>query len=113
MEEIIIRFPVLAQEIFKNLDDKSLAKSKSTSRVWYSFMDTEKFYWHRIIKKYSNSFDLESFINTYASTTLNGVGDDEELKEEAYIKFKKSWQVVMEKTGINMVKELGLAIKHF
>ena len=54
MEEIIFRFPHLAEQIFEELDSQSLVKGKKTSRTWNEFIDSEKFYYYRIIKGYTN-----------------------------------------------------------
>ena len=52
MEEIFARFPKLGKGILNNLDDENLVKCKEVKRSWHSFMDGEKFYWRRVIKKY-------------------------------------------------------------
>lgn len=57
MEEIIFRFPHLAEQIFEELDSHSLVKCKKTSRTWNEFIDSEKFYYYRIIKDYTNCSD--------------------------------------------------------
>ena len=71
MDEIILRFPGLAQGIFNNLDDKSLTKTKRVSRSISSFIDREGLFWKRIIQKYANNID----------------------------NFKDSWRAVMKKAG--------------
>ena len=60
MDEIILRFPdSLAPMIFKNLDDKSLTRSKHVSRSISSFLNKEVFFWKRIIQKYT--IELKEF----------------------------------------------------
>ena len=34
MDEIILRFPHLAEQIFSELDNKSVAKCRDTNRLW-------------------------------------------------------------------------------
>ena len=79
------RFPKLGEGILNNLDDENLAKCHEVKRSWHHFMDGEKFYWQRVIKKY-----------------IDGIEE-----------FKESWKLVMEKTNVEMIKELGIAVKHF
>ena len=50
MEEIILRFPHIGEQIFKLLDDKSLAESREVSRSWQKFINEEKFYKQIIAK---------------------------------------------------------------
>ena len=50
MENIILRFPGLAERIFDTLDDENLGKSKTVSRSWSEFTDNEVFFWRWIIK---------------------------------------------------------------
>ena len=37
MDEVLKRFPVVGQKIFKQLDDKDIAKSKKVGKIWYGF----------------------------------------------------------------------------
>ena len=52
MENIFKRFTVVGKKILKNLDDKSLARSKEASRGIAVFLENEKFYFISIIKEY-------------------------------------------------------------
>ena len=54
MDFIVKRFPTLAVNIFNNLDDQSLVNFKDANRENYVFMDQERFYWIRILKKYQS-----------------------------------------------------------
>ena len=85
MDNIISRFPGLAERTFDTLDDENLGKSKTVSRSWSEFKDNEVFFWRRIIKKLA-------------------VGNDD---------FKKTWKLVMKKADFEMTKELALAVKNF
>ena len=51
MDFIVRRFPILAENIINNLDDKSLVKFKDANRENHEFMDQERFYWIRILRK--------------------------------------------------------------
>jgi len=50
MENIISRFPLLAVHIFKELDTKDLQTCLNVSRLWYKFINNEKFPWKRKIQ---------------------------------------------------------------
>ena len=62
MEEVLTRFHVLAQNIFLQLDNETLAKCKKVGRVWQTFLDNQKFVFIRKIK--SCSSDPNEFLET-------------------------------------------------
>ena len=49
MEETILRFPVIAEQIFDQLDDRSLTKCRGISKTWYGA--TERLQWIRKFQK--------------------------------------------------------------
>ena len=85
MDNVISRFPGLAEKIFDSLDDENLVKSKTVSRSWSEFTDNEIFFYRRIVKK-----------------LIGGYED-----------FKETWKLVMKKADIEMTKELAFAAKYF
>ena len=52
MEEVLLRFAHLGDQIFDSLDNKSLLNSSKVSKTWKSFIERRKFQWIRIIKRY-------------------------------------------------------------
>ena len=50
MEEILRRFQHIGEQIFKELDNKSLAKCRKAYRSWRTFIDDQKFLWIRKIR---------------------------------------------------------------
>ena len=56
MENICEWFPVITQMILNNVDDRSLINFKETSRDNDEMLKSERFYWIRIVKKYSGNF---------------------------------------------------------
>ena len=50
------RFPMIADMIFKNLDDESLSTCKMASRNINSFIKDERFFWLRQIGRYNKHF---------------------------------------------------------
>ena len=53
MEEFLERFPEVGEEIFKQLNNQSLAKCKEVSRSQFKFLEENKVLWRRMIEKYS------------------------------------------------------------
>ena len=51
MEEILLRFPHLSENIFNSLDNKSLADCKEVSKSWYFYLHGQKFLQLRINNK--------------------------------------------------------------
>ena len=85
MDFIVKRFPTLAVNIFSNLDDQSLVNFKDANRENYAFMDQERFYWIRQLKKYSEYFETS----------------------------KESWKISISKIQARFVKNLAVATLKF
>ena len=49
MEEIILRFPHLAEKIFQKLTNEGLAKSREVERLWQKFINEKNYPWLRIV----------------------------------------------------------------
>ena len=54
MEEVLIRFPHLGDNIFQNLESKSLIKCKEVKRTWKNFIKVDKCSYFRVIQWYTN-----------------------------------------------------------
>lgn len=80
-----MKFPVISQIILNNVDDESLTNFKISSRENSNFLDNERFYWIRNIKKYSETF-----------------------KE-----FQESWNKVIKKTPVGFLKNLAIDVHSF
>ena len=50
MEEVLLRFPHLAEKIFKLLTNKSFVKCQSICKSWTNFIIDQKFFWMRLIQ---------------------------------------------------------------
>ena len=86
MEEVVIRFPVLGEKIFNQLDYQNLTKCKEVSRSLQKFLEENKVLWKRmIIEKYSAN----------------------------NVEFKDAWKLVTEKVPTQIVKELAQAVEKF
>ena len=55
MDQILIRFPVVGQYIFKQLDDKSLGNCRGVNKIWGNFLDHDSLLWRRRIQKYDKN----------------------------------------------------------
>ena len=69
--------------ILKNLDDQSLTRSKEASKDIAIFLENEKFFWIRFIKKYNKNFEG----------------------------FEESWNQVVKKIPVDVVKNLQQQLK--
>ena len=49
MENVLLRFPHLAEQICQELGNQDLIKCKELSRSWKEFVEDQKFYWIRMI----------------------------------------------------------------
>ena len=85
MENLRNRFPILIQLILENVDDQSLVTFKETSREMFDFINDERFYWLRILRKYNGSF----------------------------VEFSKSWRMVIQKNPVEIVREIAVAVEKF
>ena len=85
MENCIKRFPVVGVMIFKNLDDQSLVTSKIASPEIAEFVENEKFYLKRKMKKYNGKFEG----------------------------FEESWNQVFNKTQTDVIKQLFVAAQQY
>ena len=56
MDVMILRFPQIAENIFGELDDKTMTNCKEVSRPWNVFLDEKKVQWFRILQKYAVYF---------------------------------------------------------
>ena len=89
MDELLSRFPLIAEDIFENLDDESLVRCKEAGRSLSSFMDEGSKFCKRIIRKYLHNQEKNDF--------------------------KNSWESLMDlkQTEPEMLKELGHAVQQF
>ena len=85
MEDFGRTFPLISKIILNNVDDKSLTNFRRASRENSNFLDNERFYWIRNIKKYSETF-----------------------KE-----FQESWNKVIKKTPVGFLKNLAIDVHSF
>ena len=49
MRDLILRFPHVAEQIFQQLDNEDLAKSREVEKLWKKFIDERNYPWLRIV----------------------------------------------------------------
>ena len=90
MEEVILRFPHLSEDIFNTLDNKTFVICKEVSEVWYNYLDDKKFVQERrvgiikkMIKKFKPDFhqSIELIQANISLTQLPDFRDDSSLSE--------------------------------
>ena len=85
MEDIILRFPTVAESIFAELDNGSLTNCKMVSNPWASFITTEKLPWLRMILTYSGNM----------------------------VEFFDHWKKTLKRAPVEIVQELALMVEEF
>ena len=85
MDQILIKFPVVGQYIFKQLDDKSLANCREVNKIWGNFLDHDSLLWKRRIQKYDKN----------------------------QTEFQEAWKLVTTKVPIGKLRELALTVEKF
>ena len=66
MEEIILRFPHLAEKIFQKLTNEGLARSREVERLWQKFIDEKNYPWLRIVNIPTILQDRNSYMHLAA-----------------------------------------------
>jgi len=50
MDEVILRFPTVAKNLFKEIDNEGLTRCKEVSKLWCNVINNQKDLWLRIIR---------------------------------------------------------------
>ena len=85
MDELCQRFPLIVQKIMNHVDNETLINFNEAGRNNVAFLEKERFYWIRIIKRYNCL-----------------TGDLQEV-----------WKKVIRKTPVEIVKELAVEVHRF
>ena len=85
LDNIILRFPDVADDIFKELNNETLATCRNASRLWCDYFDDQKFCWIRMIQRYRRNMD-----NAY-----------------------QQWKKVFKNTPVKFVKEISVSTQQF
>ena len=85
MDDILNKFPILGQQIFKQLRNQDLANSRKVGKSWDSFLNNDSLLWKRRIQKYYQ----------YQND------------------FKETWKLLMKNAPIEILKKLAVKIGIF
>ena len=85
MEILFRKIPLVRRMILKNLDNQSLTKCIEAKHGFAEFLNNEKFFWIRMINKYTRNFE--------------GVED--------------AWIEVLHRTPVDIVKQLACTVEEF
>ena len=66
MEQVLLRFSQIGEEIFEFLDEKSLESCRKVCKQWKSFIENpnQKFRWIKIIENFEKLITLKNWIST-------------------------------------------------
>ena len=84
LDEMMLRFPHIVKDVFKELDKKSLTNCRNVSRACCDFIDDEKFY---LVRKIQNYVFMKNFL--------------------------KQWQKVLRNTPTETIKTIFVTVKQF
>ena len=85
IDGFILRFPYIARDIFKELNNESLTTCRSVSRLWCDYLDDQKFCWVRMIQRYRRNMG-----NAY-----------------------QQWKKVFKNTPVEFAKEISVSTQQF
>ena len=85
IDTILSRFPVMAEDIFKELDSKSMVKCRKMSVPWQNFIDNQRFIWIRRMQKCSGNMQ----------------------------QFYEQWKLAIRNTPTDHVRELSKLVEQF
>ena len=85
LDIMIAKFPLVATDIFKELDNETLTNCRKVSRLWCEHLEDQKIYWVRMIQRYSKNM------------------------KSSYLQWKK----VFKNTHVEHVKGLSVSIQQF
>ena len=85
IDGFILRFPDVARDIFKELNNESLTTCRSVSRLWCDYLDDQKFCWVRMIQRYRKNMG-----NAY-----------------------QQWKKVFKNTPVEFAKEITICTQQF
>ena len=117
MDEILIRFPTVGGNIFKNLDDESLVKCKEVNTIWCNFLDNVLL-WRRRIQQFfkyqlanHSKFDKFPFLSPAFLYSVWQQGGQRNFENQ--FKFAKRFNLATTKVPLNILKKLVMTIEAF
>ena len=105
MDNVLSRFPHLGEQIFKKLNDESLSNCHQLTRACRLFIEDQKFFWIRVIKKL---LDDPRFKKSDRDILINKV-----LLKFKFDSVKNIGTTIREFCKINLSISRGQALLHF
>ena len=105
MDNVLSRFPHLGEQIFKKLNDESLSNCHQLTRACRLFIEDQKFFWIRVIKKL---LDDPRFKKSDRDILINKV-----LLKFKFDSVKNIGTTIREFGKINLSISRGQALLHF
>ena len=68
LDELMLRFPYIVQDVFQELNDKSLTNFRNVSIACCDFIDNEKFY---LVRKIQNCVSMKEFQQQWKKVLKN------------------------------------------
>ena len=100
IEDLMERFPHIAEEIFECLDNKSLGKCREVVKSWQEFIDQRNLPWKRIVKVEKYFEDGSKFLHVAVKTgqvkMFKKLIEDEEDKNPRNAKRKTPFNIAVE-----------------
>jgi hypothetical protein len=88
MEEVLLRFPHIGDQVFKKLDNEDLTKCRKISPSWNEFIDNQKLPWIRLMKKYLCELEFNK-------------------------KIQEEWQTFVKSYNVATLCEIAIKVEHF
>ena len=90
MEEVLVRFPHIGDQVFKQLDNEDLIKCRKISPSWNEFINNQKLPWIRMLEKYQCELEFnkrileqwQKFVKSHNVATLQKIA----IKVEHFFK---------------------------
>ena len=110
MEEVILRFPHLSEDIFNALDNKTFATCKEVSEIWYNYLDEEKFVQERrvgIIKKMIKKFqpDFQQNLEVVQANVSLAHFPDDSIRESDWCISQLTKQVYTHNSPLSLIQQ--------
>ena len=111
MEEILEKYPHLAEGFFVHLENKSLISCKMASRAWRNSINNQKLIWIRMIENYIGNMLPENWRRAVNKTPTSHVKD---LAMAVHQHFEKNESFESDyQSFLNHLREYETTILHF
>ena len=109
MEEVLLRFPHIGEEMFDSLDEKSLQKCKKVCKPWKRFIEdpNQKIRWIQIIKIHEKTTNMKKYIRCPGKWSKLGI---QSLREFANKLCSEKISLIKEVMFLKKYAELNIKV---